>query len=248
MTTEHIVQDDSVTGGYRLVTSGEVERSAGTLYRACKPTVTKSRADEIRRQLRSGGSVDSLFVNVVKGDYWVASMYWARPYSGSLLQQLVGEVSPAIVGPTTWDLNGSRNGDPINQSSVKTPAIDQVVPDYSEHVELSPVMVLGVHAHVSDGHPMFTVGESQTPIAVDKDYVFCVVPSAHEIGNGSPERFSWQEPCVILKGNPDKPLAPLSIWREQKSIHLKDGSTTSLVFAGIIMPIRISQRSGEVQS
>ena len=202
---------------------GETGRREGTMV------ITKSRQNEIRRQLRADGAVTRLFVNEVEGEPWIASTYWMSPLRASIASVLIDDSAPG-----TWEIAANDRGPALVRTDKTPPNLAMVMPDHAKHVELKAAYAFAdtVRIHDQNGNPVWTVDGA--PLAVNLDYVACV--SAGDIGNGSAWRYGAGR--VILKG--ESALKPISVWRELVGTHVTEGKQVSLVLAGIVMPIRVT--------
>ena len=187
--------------------------------------LSKTETSAIRRQLSNGG-VNKLFVAPVAGKDWVASQYWAAPLATNVAR-LIG-----VTGPGVWALTPNAKGPAVTLLEGEyVPDLAQVVPvNLDAHVALEPMYLTGPitakgFTYTKDGCQVFTFGNHIC--AVNLAYV------ALTISNGTD---GYGTARAILKGS--DPCKPLSVWRELWVP--PTSSSTSLILAGIVMPVRVA--------
>ena len=181
-------------------------------------------AHAIRKRI---GSSTRLYTNIVNGETWVASHYWAAPVSNGF--SALWETNPA---PGAW-VTGTNDKNPAVERIVGTqaPNLTTVVPkDYlnnlDELVDLERVDVEGVEVFVDSGgipNPLYRSHKGGL-MAFNASYL---------------DLLSDHDARRIAGGEEMAPTRPRAVLRPLEIVTAGYKKTSSWILAGVIMPISL---------
>jgi hypothetical protein len=177
------------------------------------------------------GAGTRLFVAEVNDVDYVTNSYWLAP---------VAKFSALWAGTPehgTWELEANAKTAAINYVSENVPALNTIVtPDQlGADQEILWADLDGRDVYTADGAKMFYRDNTRELEAVNLDYVRLLA------GEKRKHSDSWDDSVwrIVVPAD-SKKNTPVTVQRALKSISIKDGAQTHWVFAGILMPVRVS--------